>query len=630
MFIKATAILLTVWWSASCARANPALFGTPTTQRWSSNSTFPRDWVQAGYSSGELISSVAAGANNWVVVMDDALGSVQQKWETNSSFPSDWIDSNYKNGYFITSAAYSAELGLWAVVMTEKAFAMQTYVLNSTIPKDSIQNFYSNDYIITDIAYGSGSWLTVMSKTMSKSPAQNYNYGPDFPRSFVENGYPENKILTILESGVVDGGSIYFVVITGIPTVAAYSQLYYYGENAVPATTISQTWPKTYSANGGTVGYWITSTGSTEGNTVSLVLTVALPAFSSFDSRSEWESSLTVFNQGQCGSCWAWATTSSLSDRYFVSKLVDVEPEFSPQSLISCDTSNTGCNGGYESYSFDWLSSHGVTSCTDKCSAGCDPYKSANCKEGSDSNHDGCTTCDDSTCADGSPWTVTYKSHTYRNVYNNQYNIKAELLTNGPVSTCFTVYQNFFSFFSENPDGVYTQTSGSNVGGHCVLIIGYGTSDDGVDYWLIKNSWGASWGDDGYFKFKRGVNLADLESGVVAGYAPTSFRSDVSMVPTSTHPSEFTPAVRRTVDRIPFNTGAGTVARANASGGMWLPRDLSDNDVVAAALRHSTSRRPISAFSQVIRGAHYRLHYDEGDEDVAHVVFHPEEVTVVV
>jgi len=92
--------------------------------------------------------------------------------------------------------------------------------------------------------------------------------------------------------------------------------------------------------------------------------------------------------------------------------------------------------------------------------------------------------------------------------------IMQEVYTNGPVEVAFSVYQDFFSYTG----GVYTHKSGALAGGHAVKLIGWGV-DQGQDYWLIANSWGASWGLDGYFMILKGVNECGIESNVIAGKA---------------------------------------------------------------------------------------------------------------
>mmetsp|Transcript_26285 Transcript_26285/g.76824 ORF Transcript_26285/g.76824 Transcript_26285/m.76824 type:complete len:174 (-) Transcript_26285:340-861(-) len=90
--------------------------------------------------------------------------------------------------------------------------------------------------------------------------------------------------------------------------------------------------------------------------------------------------------------------------------------------------------------------------------------------------------------------------------------LKAELATKGPVESAFTVYADFVHYKS----GVYSHTTGSALGGHAVKIIGYGT-ENGVDYWLVQNSWTTTWGDGGYFKIKAGTDECGIESAAVAG-----------------------------------------------------------------------------------------------------------------
>ena len=87
------------------------------------------------------------------------------------------------------------------------------------------------------------------------------------------------------------------------------------------------------------------------------------------------------------------------------------------------------------------------------------------------------------------------KINDYGSVGNEQ--MKQALVTYGPLITTFDVYEDFFYY----TDGVYEHVWGSVAGGHCVTIIGY---DDSQGYWICKNSWGTSWGENGFFNIKYG------------------------------------------------------------------------------------------------------------------------------
>jgi cathepsin B len=83
------------------------------------------------------------------------------------------------------------------------------------------------------------------------------------------------------------------------------------------------------------------------------------------------------------------------------------------------------------------------------------------------------------------------------------------LSSNGPLAVAFTVYADFPTYKS----GVYTHTTGGELGGHAVSMQGWGV-ENGVKYWLVKNSWTDKWGDKGYFKIKRGVDECGIEDDV--------------------------------------------------------------------------------------------------------------------
>lgn len=77
--------------------------------------------------------------------------------------------------------------------------------------------------------------------------------------------------------------------------------------------------------------------------------------------------------------------------------------------------------------------------------------------------------------------------------------IKNDIYQYGPVTGAFTVYEDFPTYKS----GVYQHTTGSELGGHAIKVIGWG-NEDGLDYWLCNNSWNNTWGDQGTFKIKMG------------------------------------------------------------------------------------------------------------------------------
>lgn len=85
-------------------------------------------------------------------------------------------------------------------------------------------------------------------------------------------------------------------------------------------------------------------------------------------------------------------------------------------------------------------------------------------------------------------------------------------MTHGPVEAAFTVYEDFLTYKS----GVYHHTSGRALGGHAIKVVGWGV-EDGVAYWKVANSWNEDWGDNGFFKIKRGNNECGIEGQMVAG-----------------------------------------------------------------------------------------------------------------
>jgi C1A family cysteine protease len=182
-----------------------------------------------------------------------------------------------------------------------------------------------------------------------------------------------------------------------------------------------------------------------------------------------------VRNQGNCGSCWAFATSGMLADRCCMHK--KDEGLLSPQELVSCDETSEGCSGGWCTWAMEY-----VKSAKGLVPDACFPYKATDLP---------CPT----KCVKGEDWK---KSHvcdckSYK-VVDTVQKIKTALVT-GPVTFGFGVCRSFFNYKSGN----YKCDCGSSyVGLHAVEGVGF--KEEGKDtIYHVKNSWGASWGMKGYF-----------------------------------------------------------------------------------------------------------------------------------
>jgi cathepsin B len=186
--------------------------------------------------------------------------------------------------------------------------------------------------------------------------------------------------------------------------------------------------------------------------------------------------------------------------------------QLGPLDLVTCDQNDGGCDGGDPASA--WTYAQGGLG-TEKCI----PYLQANggpvptCPPNTEPCLDFIDTpaCP-STCNDGS---AIDRSHgVVGNVYNlgSVQQMMTEMDQNGPIEVAFTVYADFLTYKS----GVYQYTTGDALGGHAVKMVGYGT-ESGTDYWLCQNSWTTTWGDNGFFKIRRGTDECGIEDDAVAG-----------------------------------------------------------------------------------------------------------------
>ena len=184
-----------------------------------------------------------------------------------------------------------------------------------------------------------------------------------------------------------------------------------------------------------------------------------------------------VKNQGECGGCWAFSSVGAIESAWAIKH--NILYDLSEQELIDCSSKNNGCEGGSMDLAFQYVIENGL------CSNESYPYIARG-----------------GTCAKNCKTLVQISN--YSDIVENSEEMLKRAVQHQPISVAIQANKRSFQMYQS---GVYSDVDCGFELDHGVLLVGYGYDKKyDMDYWIVKNSWSTSWGENGYIRIQKGIN----------------------------------------------------------------------------------------------------------------------------
>ena len=182
-----------------------------------------------------------------------------------------------------------------------------------------------------------------------------------------------------------------------------------------------------------------------------------------------------VKDQGSCGSCWAFASTEVAESAFAIKNGTD-PPILAPQQLVDCLGYGAGCSGGPIDLTLEYIIHNGLETEANY------PYMG-----------------EDGHCAAVESFSIPYKLDQCFDVPSNNELLLKQALLRAPLVVCIEADEYIFQFYES---GIISSYNCGTELDHAVQLVGYG-EEKGQKYWIVRNSWGTNWGEQGYFRLER-------------------------------------------------------------------------------------------------------------------------------